>query len=130
MVQAIHSFYLGSLFVRIISDWFASAKQNYTIAQDDYLIIDGLVWDRQRIRILRMAVEAARQGWCYKANAYLGELALNFGLDTYSLPDSLNKAMIYFGYSDREIQMLTNWINGYRTGIKEYIQTHKNTYQY
>lgn len=128
MVQAIRSFYFWDLFVRMTSDWFASAKQNYTIAQDDFLILDGLIWDRQRSRLLRMAVEAAKQGWCDKANAYLGELALKFGLDTYSLSNSLNKAMIYFGYSDQEIQMLTNWIRGYRTGIKEYIQTLKNIY--
>lgn len=125
MIQAIHSFYFWNLFVRRTSDWFASAKQNYTIAQDEYLILGGLVWDRQRSRLLRMAIDAAKQGWCYKANAYIGELALNFGLDTYSLPCPLSKAMIYFGYSDQEIQMLMNWISGYRTGIKEYIQTHK-----
>lgn len=123
-----HPFSLWNLFVRMISDRFASAKQNYTIAQDDFLILDGLVWDRQRSRLLRMAVEAAKQGWCNKANAYLGELAVKFGLDTYGLPDPLHKAMIYFGYSDQEIHMLTNWIRGYRTGIKEYIQTLKNIY--
>lgn len=128
MVQAIHSFSLWNLFARITSNWFGSSDRDLAIAHDDYLILDGFVWDRQRSRLLRMAVEAAKQGWCNKANAYLGELAVKFGLDTYGLPDPLHKAMIYFGYSDQEIHMLTNWIRGYRTGIKEYIQTLKNIY--
>ena len=125
MLQTMYPFSLWNLFARMTSDWFASAKRNYTIAQDDYLILGGLVWDKQRSLLLKMAVEAAKQGWCNKANAYLGELALSFGLDTYRLPAPLYKAMIYFGYSDQEIQMLTNWIHGYRTGIKEYIKIHK-----
>lgn len=126
MVQAIHSFSLWNLFARITSNWFGSSDRDLAIAHDDYLILDGFVWDRQRSRLLRMAVEAAKQGWCYKTNAYIGELTIAFGLDTYSLPRPLSAAMSHFGYSDQDIMLLNNWINGYRTGIKEYIQVHKN----
>lgn len=116
---------LWNHFLKMASTWFTS-KTNYTVAQYDNLIIDGLIWNKSRSRLLRMSIEAAKQGWCYKANAYIGELALQFGLDTYTLVRPLQIAMISFGYSDQEVNLLNNWIKMYRTGINEYILTNKD----
>lgn len=127
MKQTKHSFNLMNQFLKVASGWFAASRRNYTVAQEEYLIVDGLVWTRQRSRLLRLSVDAAKQGWCYKANSYIGKLALDFGLNTYNLTLPLCEAMVNFGYSDQEIKLLSNWINGYRTGINNFIQTNKYT---
>lgn len=125
MKQSRNSSSLWNQLIRVTSDWFTAPKSNYIIAQDDYLILEGLVWTKERSRLLRMSIDAAKQGWCNKANAYIGDLALSFGLDTYNLFLPLSVAMTYFGYSDQEIKLLNKWINGYRTGINNYIQINK-----
>ena len=125
MVQSKAVSNLWNQIVRATSVWLMPDKKSYSVSVDNYLMLEGLVWNKARSRLLRMAVEAAKQGWCNKANAYIGELALDFGIDTYSLTFPLSVAMTYFGYSDQEIKLLLNWINGYRTGINNYIQTNK-----
>ena len=127
MIQTRNSSKFWNQLMRATSGWFSTAKECYTVAQDNYLILDGLVWTIDRSRLLRMAVDAAKQGWCNKANAYIGELALKFGLNTYSLTLPLSTAMANFGYSDQEIKLLSSWINGYRTGINNYIQNNQYT---
>lgn len=128
MIQTINTSSLWNQILRVTSSWFTTYKSNYAVVEDDYLIFDslGLVWTKERSRLLRMSVEAAKQGWCNKANAYIGELAFEFGLDTYNLTSPLSESMQYFGYSEQEIKLIRNWINGYRTGINNYIQTNKS----
>lgn len=125
MKQTRNSSNLWNQFVNLTSSWLTPKKSNYVIAHDGSLIIGGLVWTPQRSSLLRMSIDAVKQCWCNKANTYLGELALSFGLDTYSLMTPLSIAMSYFGYPENDINLLGRWISGYRTGINYYILTNK-----
>ena len=96
-------------------------EQLAPVNRSELLVINGVVWDEKRISLLRNAVDSVSQACFHKANAYLAELCMSFGYDTYLLNDVLEESMPLLGYGCQEVLSITNWVRAFRTGVAEYV---------
>lgn len=88
-------------------------------------ILSGQVMTSQRLFLLRQCVNAVTQLWVNKSNAYIAALCLDYGFSPRDLSHYLSSTMVDLGFTPQEQQMLCNWIRGYETGIRTYINMNK-----
>ena len=103
------TFFQGILVM--IMSFFLSMRQKTNLSRS------GSVWTNDTSDLLRFGMEAVSNSWIYKANAYLAELCLRLGCNTYHLSEILEDDMPSMGYSNKEVESVTRWIRGFRTGI-------------
>ena len=108
------TFFQGILVM--IMSFFLSMRQKTNLSLTN-LSRSGSVWTNDTSDLLRFGMEAVSNSWIYKANAYLAELCLRLGCNTYHLSEILEDDMPSMGYSNKEVESITRWIRGFRTGI-------------
>lgn len=96
-----------------------------TRSKSQIFILSGQVVTSKRLFLLRQCVNAVSQLWVNKSNAYIAALCLDYGFSPRDLSHYLSSTMVDLGFTPQEQQMLCNWIRGYETGIRTYINMNK-----
>lgn len=118
---------LQNSFIRNIATMLSSVvtPQRTRPMPSQVFIVSGQVMTSQRLFLLRQSVNAVSQLWVNKANAYIASLCLDFDFSPRDLSNYLSSIMVDLGFTAQEQQMLCNWIRGYETGIRTYINMNK-----